>query len=235
MTKGTIMAIKDVLKHSEKMQKEWVKFPELRKNFHLRATCKGVQIISNHFAYPMRGVYTCISNLGKKLSEIKALPHIDKDTLRALGFNERNSEDREALAQVDLINHIQNDDALKEILGAKTITFIGSELVLKEGKTGRKFIPDVVAWVDGKICFVELKSSISKESDNKTTNQVAEYVEHYSNLQDYFTLINNYLDGDYAVTYKVTPIEGIVMYGYNPNKSPKVSVVNGIKVIRYEE
>ncbi len=223
------MAINSVLKISAEMQEIWCKFPKLKNNFHLRAIDGAVSIVSNNEYLPMRGIKVSISKLESTLKKLSELHEINKSNLFKIGFKDRNCKDEEALVQVRLINNLQTDEELKKVFNAKEITFIGSELILKEGRQGTRYVPDIVVLIDDKICFIEVKKEKSKDDAD---TQVKGYIENYGKMPEYFMLINNYLKPyKKQVNFGSTPMYGISIYGYKPNQ--KISEV-APNVFKYE-
>ena len=167
-----------------------------RKFFHLRPCGSYVTIVTTHRDFPMRGVQCAITKLPHAIHVIADAINgssVDWPQIALAGekwnFDKRTVEskakknEREFKAQAEIINSI-ND-------GKYNFSFVASELIIHEGRIGKRERIDIVAQDDaGTIIFIEVKADGSKD-DSKA--QALRYIKKYSEDEGFERLLERLL------------------------------------------
>ena len=169
-------------------------YAKFSKWFHLRPRAQDVMIVSTHPARAMRGIKIASTRIEDGIKIISGCIASDDtvdwdrikiefmkifDLRKEREFAEVISkEEREFKYQAEMINGLGQNDKLKAILGVNDLFFVGSEIIFKRGRMGKRKRIDIVAHDgDGKVFFFELKDPGNAGDDPVT--QVKEYLDIY--------------------------------------------------------
>lgn len=183
--------------------------------FHLRPRANDVTIVSTHPDCPMRGINISISKVAAAMAQLADCVNTENGTVDWTKITKLTGEafvagyqNQEFFYQMNMINHMENNQKLKALLQVKNLYFTASEVVFSRGQESRKRIDIVAHNGMGKVFFFELKAPENRKDD--PISQVKGYLKLYGKGG-----MKNLVFEEMMANYPQNPITNITEYaGY---------------------